>query len=243
MTNLDDKDQVIKDYLHFVRGIAERLIATNNIPKTFIEDLVQSGLIGLIQASNGYDSDRKNSVNFKTFATFRIRGEMLDFLREEDSLPRNIRIRNKEKNKLMNDVFLESGRRISPEDMAEYFGMSVEDWISKYETYDVSLVSMDTDRESLNGEKEYSLIDLIIDERAIPSDKLLLMEERREALYNYIETSLTEKERLVIKSYYLEDLKMYQIADMMSLTESRVSQINFEAIKKIKKAMSRIFSD
>ncbi len=222
------RDQLITEYLPYVKRIVHRIAV--HLPSTIdIDDLMNVGVIGLIQAVDRYDPKRDNK--FMTYAVFRIKGAVLSELRSRDFLSRSNRrkIRDLENTYLKLEQKL--GREVEDMEVAQELGISVEQVYRTKQMSNISFISFEELGYSSRDEKE-KLMSYLVDNE---DDALTLtrLKEIREAVARAIE-QLPEKERLVISLYYLEELTMKETGKVLNITESRVSQIHSQAVRRLR---------
>jgi RNA polymerase sigma factor for flagellar operon FliA len=223
------REELIIKYLYLVKFVAGRLY-TNYGNNVEYDDLVSYGVFGLIDAIEKYDTAR--GVKFDTYAQLRIKGAIIDYLREIDWLPRSIRQKAKELEKAYYDLENELGRPANDEEVASRLSVSVEDFQKKIQyisTY--SIVSLDDlleqKREFANDESNNEMNP----GAAIEKDVL------RNIIIETINT-LPEKENRVVTLYYYEELTYKEIGKLLSISESRVSQLHTKAIIRLKSKIS-----
>ena len=218
------RDQLITEYLPYVKRIVQRLAV--HLPSTVdVDDLMNVGVIGLIQAVDRYDPRRDNK--FMTYAIFRIKGAVLSELRARDFLSRS----NRRKIRELENVFMrleqKLGREAEDNEVAQELGVDLEQVYRTKQMSSISFISLEELGVSSRDEKEKLLNYLVNnDDDALSLTKL---KELREAMAQAIR-QLPEKERLVISLYYLEELTMKETGKVLGITESRVSQIHSQAI-------------
>jgi len=222
------RDQLISEYLPYVKRIVHRIAV--HLPSTIdIDDLMNVGVIGLIQAVDRYDPRRDNK--FMTYAVFRIKGAVLSELRSRDFLSRSNRrkIRDLENTYLKLEQKL--GREVDDGEIAQEMGVSVEQVYRTRQMSNISFISFEELGYSSRDEKE-KLMSFLVDN---DDDALTLtrLKEIKEALARSIE-QLPEKERLVISLYYIEELTMKETGKVLNITESRVSQIHSQAVRRLR---------
>ncbi len=222
------RDQLISEYLPYVKRIVHRIAV--HLPSTIdIDDLMNVGVIGLIQAVDRYDPKRDNK--FMTYAVFRIKGAVLSELRSRDFLSRS----NRRKIRDLENTFLKMeqklGREVDDLEVAQELGVSVEQVYRTKQMSNISFISFEELGYSSRDEKE-KLMSYLVDN---DDDALTLtrLKEIQEAVARAIE-QLPEKERLVISLYYLEELTMKETGKVLSITESRVSQIHSQAVRRLR---------
>ena len=220
--------QSIEAYLPLVNRIAYHL--KGRLPDSvMVEDLIQSGIIGLIEAMQKFSADQ--GASFETYAGIRIRGAMLDEIRKGDWTPRSVHRKSREVSAAINEVESKLGREARDEEIAAHMGIDVSEYhrILK-DTNSAQLLSIDEpDHDELS-------------EGQLPSHGRTPLAELvqggfKEALADQIE-NLPEKEKLVMGLYYDEELNLKEIGEVLGVSESRVSQIHSQAIKRIRARMS-----
>jgi len=227
------RDQLITEYLPYVKRIVHRIAV--HLPSTIdIEDLMNVGVIGLIQAVDRYDPKRDNK--FMTYAVFRIRGAVLSELRSRDFLSRANRrkIRNLENVHLKLEQKL--GREVDDFEIAQELGIDIEQVHRTKQMSGISFISFEELGFSSKDEKE-KLINYLVDSE---DDALTVtrLKELKAAVARAIE-QLPEKERLVISLYYLDELTMKETGKVLNVTESRVSQIHSQAIMRLRAKLKK----
>ncbi|SHG93247.1 sigma-70 family RNA polymerase sigma factor [Tepidibacter thalassicus] len=219
------KKEIILRYIKLVKIISGRLY---NYYGSNIEydDLVSYGIIGLIDAIEKYDYSK--NIKFETYASVRIRGAIIDEIRNLDWIPRSIR----QKSKLIKDAYakLENklGREPNTNELAEELGKS-EDEILKLleETNIYNVVSLE---EELNDNFKIQIEDTSSD---VNPEESLIRKDIIESLKKALDV-LNERERLIINLYYYEGLTYKEIGKILNISESRISQIHSRSILKIK---------
>ena len=218
------RDQLITEYLPYVKRIVQRLAV--HLPSTVdIDDLMNVGVIGLIQAVDRYDPRRDNK--FMTYAIFRIKGAVLSELRARDFLSRSNRRKIRELESAYLRLEQKLGREADDQEIARELGVDLEQVYRTKQMSSISFISLEELGVSSRDEKEKLLSYLINNEDdALSMTKL---KEIKEAMAQAIK-QLPEKERLVISLYYLDELTMKETGKVLGITESRVSQIHSQAI-------------
>lgn len=199
-------------------------------------DLISAGVRGLIQAASTFEPER--GLAFSTHAVTRIRGAMLDELRRWDKTPRSVRKKERTMKEAETLLWAELKRRPTVAELAEYIGVEPEE-IHGWET-DVSRHVEDSlDRVAGQGEEDgrLSVSEVIPDEAPDASDELG-RQESVDILGECLQT-LPERERRVLALYYYEELRLREIAELLGVTESRVSQIRSGALKTLRSMMTQ----
>jgi RNA polymerase sigma factor for flagellar operon FliA len=226
------RDKLLAEYTPIVRYTAQRMAV--NLPRDVqLGDLIGAGVMGLIKALESFDQTR--DVKFETYATHKIRGAILDDLREQDWVPRSIRQKAKTVKNAYVELEKEIGRTPYDSEVAEYLNLKpaeFEELLS--EIAPTSIVSLNEIIFNNYGETmNMSFIDTIEDEDAENPLDRLGMEDTKKILTKAL-MELPENERQVIALYHYEELTLKEIGIAMNLTESRVSQIHSKAMLKLK---------
>ncbi len=222
-------DRVISEFAPIIRYMAQRL-AFRLPPSLDVDDLVNAGVIGLMDALGKYDPLRE--VQFKTYAEFRIRGAMLDEIRSLDWIPRSVREKIGLVQKAFENLAKRFGRAPSEDEVAKELNMDPEQFDAFFpQATAASLLSLE-DLGLKDGE-ERLLIESLVDSRAENPLLSLLSKDVRETLVKAIE-KLPTKERQVVALYYQEELTMKEIGRVLKITESRVCQLHSQAILRLK---------
>ncbi len=228
------RDQLITEYLPYVKRIVQRLAV--HLPSTVdVDDLMNVGVIGLIQAVDRYDPRRDNK--FMTYAIFRIKGAVLSELRARDFLSRSNRRKIRELESAYLRLEQKFGREAEDTEVAQELGIDLEQVYRTKQMSSISFISLEELGVSSRDEKEKLLNYLINnDDDALSLTKI---KELKEALAQAIK-QLPEKERLVISLYYMEELTMKETGKVLGITESRVSQIHSQAILHLRTKLRKI---
>jgi RNA polymerase sigma factor for flagellar operon FliA len=231
------RDRLILTYAPLVKYVAGKLGSW--LPPHVEEgDLISYGLLGLIGAIERFEPDRE--IKFETYAISRIRGAMIDELRSLDWVPRSVRNRAREIERAMAELENRHKRTPTDEEVASELGITVGEFEeSLTQIARSSVVALDElwSGSGAGGEST-ALIDTIEDPHASDPSRELLQGEMRQALAQAI-TRLPDRERLVVTLYYYEELTLREIGEVLSVTESRVSQLHTKAILRLRTWFSR----
>ena len=219
------RDQLINEYLPHVKRIVYR-IASHLPSNVEIDDLINSGIIGLIEAADRYDPTRDNK--FMTYAMFRIEGAVLSELRSRDFLSRSNRKKSRELESAYLKLEQKLARDVTDEEVANEMGIDLEEFHKIRSLSNISFIKFEEIGCSLKQDKE-NLLSYLVNGDTDDALTLTRMREMETAVAHAIE-QLSEKEKLVISFYYWDELTMKEIGGVLDITESRVSQIHSKAI-------------
>lgn len=194
-----------------------------------IEDIVNQGILALIECVERFDSGKQ--VKFQTFAFTRVRGSVIDFVRKQDWIPRRVRVAAKNINRAHDELCTELMREPKHDEIAARLNMTPE-VLNKYysEISGTVTLSFENSIQGLN----YSDMDISEPvDRSSSADSGLFRQELKELISSSIQ-SLSEREQQVISLYYYEELKQSEIAQVLQISEQRVSQLISKAIQKIR---------
>jgi RNA polymerase sigma factor for flagellar operon FliA len=222
-----DREQLVQQYAPLVKRIAHHLMA--RLPANVqLEDLVQNGMFGLLDAFARYEEGL--GAQFETYASQRIRGAMLDGLRENDWLPRSLRREMRRVENSLQRLEQQYGRPPSEGELAENLGMSLADYqklLQEARGHRILYLDDFTDEEG-EGFLARHLGSSEDDPVARLEDKNL-----RQALVRAID-ALPEREKLLMALYYEEELNQKEIGEIMGVSESRICQLHSQAVSRIR---------
>ena len=230
------RDALIKQYVPLVQRLAHHMIAKLP-PNVEVDDLIQVGMIGLAEALSRYEPSQ--GVQFETFATQRIRGAMLDELREGDWLSRGSRKSQKDIEKAVARLEHRLGRAPVESEIAAELGLPLADYQGLLgRVRGAQLVYLEDMGGNGQGEDDDGFLDrhaAVADTEADPMS--LLKDQRlRTALVAAIDT-LPERERFIMGMYYEQDMNLKEIAAVLGVTESRVCQLHSQSIARLRSKM------
>ena len=222
-----NKDQLVQRFAPLVKRIAYHLMA--RLPSSVqVDDLVQNGMMGLLDAINRFEAGL--GAQFETYAAQRIRGSMLDGLRENDWLPRGLRRDFRRIEVAVSKLEQEFGRAPSENELAAALGMSLTEYQKMLQ--DVrghQLISF----EDMVDEGEDDFLERHLTDNKTEPLKILEDESLHRLLAQGIE-SLPEREKLMMALYYEQDLNLREIGEVMGVTESRVCQLHSQAVARLR---------
>jgi RNA polymerase sigma factor for flagellar operon FliA len=214
------RNRLAENYLHLVKFASERLHA--KLPdEVDINDLYQDGFQGLLDAIAAYDMDR--GVKFETFCTARVRGAILDSLRERDWVPRLVRARAHKLAEARSVLRLELSRDPTDKELAEHMGLGKEDYERLVRDANATgVVSLNRKCYETDTMKDVCEVDIVEDKRVDDPTAAA----QRDDLKRLITKGLSTNERLIILLYYYQEMTMKEIGAALELSESRVSQMH-----------------
>jgi len=231
---LDKRSEFIKTHLHLVEFIVDKMVPF--VPSFLTrDDLVGAAMNGLIEAANRFDPGKE--VLFKTFAEHRMRGAIFDEVRKMDWFSRSLREKQSQLTKVLSHLEKKLGRSPEEEEIAEAMNLSLNNYRRLLsEVGHLGFVSLN---ETLSNSQEgQTFLDALEDTEAVNPQEYLEYEEMTQILASQLE-KLSEKERLVVSLFYYEDITQKEIAEVMGLTEGRISQLHSQAIHKLKIKMQQ----
>ena len=224
----EERDALIIEYVPLVKYHAGvlKLRLPSHIEQ---DDLISSGIVGLIDALDRFDASR--GIKFKTYAEFRIRGAMLDYLRDMDWFPRSIRQRASNLQAVYSRLEVTLGRAPEEEEVAAHMKISLSDLQKELLAVSgLTVFSLDASKEDETDSVILRSLGAAAMDEAKEAD---LLRELKEILGNAIDL-LPEKEKALIALYYYEDLTMKEIGRLLSLGEPRICQLHSQAVLRLR---------
>jgi RNA polymerase sigma factor for flagellar operon FliA len=220
------RDDLVLEHLPLVRAIAIRVY--ENLPvHVDLEDLVHAGVLGLFDAALKYDSDKQ--VTFKGYAKHRIKGAMLDSLRDLDWASRDLRKRHKKLEEITRELSTVMERNPTEQEIAERMGMDLERW--RQVAVELRMVGL-LSASSLASDHENQNVPEFPAKPDLNPDVLTERRQLSSVLSSAIET-LPVRYQAVIRLYYVGEKTMREIGDELGINESRVSQIHRTALERM----------
>ncbi len=224
------REELIMKYAPLVKNIVGRMAAKLPIDLADKEDLVNVGIMGLMSALEKFDKSR--NVQFETYASFRIRGAVLDELRAKDWVSRATRSKDNKLEGAIGALKKQLGRAPSEDEIAQQLDISLEDYFKLLD--DAKCIPLISTEDLPPDYLERNSREDIMEEISAGSPlNLLVSMEIKDKLKNAID-ELPEKERLVLSLYYYEELTMKEAGRVMDLTESRVCQLHAQAVLRLR---------
>ncbi|MFF2752591.1 FliA/WhiG family RNA polymerase sigma factor [Psychrobacillus sp. NPDC058041] len=226
-------DSLIRQYTPLVTYHVQRIGAS--IPKNISRDELKSlGMMGLFDALNKFDYSR--DLKFDTYASFRVRGAIIDGLRKEDWLPRSSREKAKKLESRIEELEQRLMRHVTADEIADYVEIPVEEvYQTVQEHFFSNVLSIDEQLQD-NEEMENKSFVIRDDSQKTPEQKMV----KQELLQDLVEqiNMLNENEQLVLSLFYTEELTLTVIGEMLNLSTSRISQIHSKALFKLRKLLA-----
>lgn len=232
--SLEAKKALIEHYLKLVDFVVGRMAI--GLPKTVSrDDLISDGVMGLIDAVEKFDYDR--GLQFETYASWRIRGAIIDSLRQGDWVPRSVREKAKRLEEAYQTLEQQNLRSVTDKEMMEYLQIGEKEFSQMLQ--EVAVTTVVSLEDPLKDDEAETRMSMLIDEKARNPESKVNEVYLKEVLGKAIER-LTEKERIVVSLFYYEELSLSEIAEVMSLTPSRISQLHSKAILRLRAALSQM---
>lgn len=228
-----DKEELVSKYAGLVKRIAYHIMSRLP-PSVQVDDLIQAGMIGLLEAAKNYDADQ--GASFETYAGIRIRGAMLDEIRKGDWAPRSVHRKARQVAEAVRAIENSSGRDARDHEVAKALDMSVDEYHKTLQ--------------DASGCRLLSFEEMGASDDAFPtrsSDQMgpfdgVQKEDFKKNLSEEI-AGLPERERMVLTLYYEEDLNLREIGAVIGVSESRVSQIHSQALIRLQSRLGHWISN
>lgn len=236
MTN-QERDRLINESLPLINHVAHRVAV--RLPRSVeICDLVNAGVIGLLDAVKKFEPER--GVQFKTYAELRVRGAILDSLRDLDWAPRSLRKKSKDLERVYAGLEQKLGRSATDEEVCAELGGDINEFHSLVgQLHGLNIGSFEDIGEKGDGNNGDNLLNYYADDGENDPYRQFERDELARILGVAIE-SLPERERLVLSLYYYEEFTMKEIGSMLGVNESRVSQIHTKATLRLRSKLKKI---
>lgn len=233
--DIDACDELIRMYFPLVDYHVQRISVglPRNVSK---EDLKSHALIGLYDALKKFDYTR--DLKFDTYASFRIRGSIIDGLRQEDWLPRSLRERSKKIEATTEKLEQKYSRYVTAKEVSEELALSEDEVLQVMsESFVANLLSIDEEKTN-DSKREETYKNTLVDKNIVTPEEQMIKKNTREELVRVIE-DLNDKEQLVISLFYFEELTLTEIGQILGLSTSRISQIHSKALFRLKQVMTK----
>ena len=229
------RDSLLGEHLGLVHHVARQMSRTLTVDADF-DELVSCGSMGLMNALESFDPSR--GLAFSTFAAPRIRGAILDELRRQDHVPRSVRRKSRDIGTARESLMRTLGRAPDDRELAEELEIDLNTlWRWQSEAEGVLQISLNTTTHADADGQGSTLMELLAGEGEAEIEGRVNHEQEVDVLRDAM-LNLKEQERVVLSLYYYEELKLHEIAKILGLTESRVSQIRSKALSKLRIEMA-----
>lgn len=229
--DLDVRNQLVLHYMPVLKKVALKVYKNNSSIES-VDELVSEGMIALITAIDRFELDR--DVKFETYVSYRVHGAMLDYINKQSGYVRKVRDIMKELTQAREALTSDLGREPEKQEIADYLGISVKELVNKMEIgHPVHLVSLDQTFTDNNSDEIFLELSTGDEENPI---NIIEGSGLSATLVNCI-CKLNKEQQLVLSLFYKEDLSIAEIADILNQDSKHISQVRFQAIKKLKKLL------
>ncbi|MDP4153143.1 MAG: FliA/WhiG family RNA polymerase sigma factor [Bacillota bacterium] len=226
------RNRLIMDNVHLVKKIVGRLFPKYRNFNEY-DDLISWGVMGLMDAVEKFDLNK--NVKFETYATLRIRGEIIDHMRRQDAVPVNIRAKLKKIDYAYEKLQQKLGEEPSHDNVAAFLGISVDELHKTLEdSYYFNIIYLDEMLANSCSSNKEPISKENIEENCEKDDIISLIKNEIDVL--------PEKEKIVMQCYYYEEMTLKEIALILGLTESRIAQIHSKVIIKLRNRLKKIMN-
>jgi RNA polymerase sigma factor for flagellar operon FliA len=235
--NEQERNQLILDHLPMIKFIATR-IANRLPPNVQVEDLIEAGIIGLLDAIEKFDASKE--VKFKTYAEFRIRGAILDELRAQDWTPRSVHQKVKRVERAYIDVEQRTGRTATDEEIANEMNIPLDKYHKLInQIRNVSIVSLEDLTKVLPMDERENILDCL----KSPQDESIYERVNLKQIKDLLSEAINElhpKDQMILSLYYWDELTMKEIGSIMGLAESTISERHTKAMIILKQKLREV---
>lgn len=233
--------QVIKDYMPLVRHAVNRIaVGSANGGILQYEDMVSCGVQGLIEAYYAFDPNK--GAKFSTYALPRIRGSILDAIRATHPLPRSLQKFGSDLEKATSALHVKLGRAPTRDELAELMGIEPRDFMASLRTSNVRVVSLQSLSESAGNGNDEKLWEMADDDPNIDPDSVAEETMVRAKLAEAVDL-LPDRERTIVRLYYMKSQSLKSIGEALGISESRASQLRHRAIRRLRMVLSQELQD
>ena len=237
----DELTRIVKEYMPLVRHVVNRVVAGASQSGILqYEDMLSCGVQGLIEAHRAYDPTR--GAKFSTYALPRIRGSILDAIRAAHPLPRSLQKLASDIDKAVSSLHGDLGRTPTKLELAERLGLPLDAFLSASRATNIRVVSLESFADlTVNGAAE-KLTEMADEDPGVDPDTVAQRELLRRLLLDAVQ-GLPEREREIIRLYYIESRSLKSIGHAMEISESRASQLRHRAIRRLRGALAGELSE
>lgn len=235
---LQIKQELVLRYVHIIKSIAMQM---RDVYVSFaqVDDIINEGVLVIMNGLDKFEPDK--NVKFETYISKRLRGMIIDMARKQDWIPRSVRKNAKDIDEVTLKLYNELGRYPTPEEISKYLNLSLEQYQEvqrKMTFYNVLSLDMVLD----DGDDKKAAVSVPSRNESEQPELQCLRKEASEIMVEGIQ-SLKENEQLVISLYYVEELNMKQIAEVLKVSEPRISQLHANAVRKLRSFLQREYGE
>ena len=239
--DVKERDALVLDHIGVMKYVVNRISA--HLPSHVDrEDLIQAGLLGLLDAAEKYEPER--GIKFKTYAELRVRGAVLDYLRKIDWVPRNVRKRAREIQRIYAQLEQEYGRPATDLEMSEALGVTTDEFhklLDHLKGTDLALLTPGV-HAALQEAYDPQLVQYSPEAGEDSSPGVLLERSELRRILGSAIDELPPNEKLVVSLYYSDELTMKEIAMVLDVNESRISQLHTRAMLRLRGKLQSILA-
>ncbi len=233
--------KIIKDYMPLVRHAVNRIaVGSANGGILQYEDMVSCGVQGLIEAWYAFDPNK--GAKFSTYALPRIRGSILDSIRATHPLPRSLQKFGSDLEKATSALHATLGRAPTRDELAQHMGMHPMDFVASLRTSNLRVVSLQSLSDNANNGGDEKLWEMADDDPNIDPDSVAEEGMVRVKLAEAVEL-LPERERMIVRLYYMKSQSLKSIGETLGISESRASQLRHRAIRRLRTVLVQEMQD
>jgi RNA polymerase sigma factor for flagellar operon FliA len=226
----EEKEQIVKDFLPFIKYTAYRL-AWRLTPQLTVDDLMSVGIVGLLDALSRY---REEEGKINTFAEYRIKGAMLDELRAHEWVPKSMKKKIASVEKAYLDIEREKGRLPEAEEVAQKLNITLDEYYKILQSaHSGIMLRFEEFSKKMGGECGFDLEESIPDPNMKTPLELYEDNKKKELLADLV-GKLPEREKVILSLYYWEEMTMKEIGKALNLTEGRICQLHNQALMRLR---------
>ncbi len=233
--------RIIKEYMPLVRHAVNRIaVGRTNGGILQYEDMISCGVQGLIEAYHSFDPDK--GAKFSTYALPRIRGSILDSIRATHPLPRSLQKFGSDLEKAMAALHAKLGRAPTRAEIADFMGLASEDFLHSLRTSNLKVISLDSLADTAASGNSEKLWEMADDDPNVDPDSVAEEMLVRAKLAEAVEL-LPERERTIVRLYYMKSQSLKSIGEALGISESRASQLRHRAIRRLRVVLTQELQD
>lgn len=233
--------KIIKEYMPLVRHAVNRIaVGSTSAGILQYEDMVSCGVQGLIEAYHSFDPDK--GAKFSTYALPRIRGSILDAIRATHPLPRSLQKFGSDLEKATAALHAKLGRAPTRNELAEHMGLPAQDFVHSLRTSNLKVISLDSLAETAASGNTEKLWEMADDDPNIDPDSVAEETMVRVKLAEAVEL-LPDRERMIVRLYYMKSQSLKSIGEALGISESRASQLRHRAIRRLRTVLTQELQD